>query len=311
MKLYCPDYYTSFKCIADKCRHSCCVGWEIDIDEDTREFYRTVEGPLGERLKKGIRDGEDGAHFILGEHERCPFLNKDGLCDLITELGEESLCQICTDHPRFRSFYQDRIEIGLGLCCEEAARMILTRDEKTNIIRLVDDGDLDTFLIEEINLIKWRQQLINIVQDRTLPVLYRLDEMLDFAEAELPQKTPAEWAAVLKPLERLDHEWDGWLGNLEDFALKAMPFPMEDKWQTPLEQLAVYFLYRHIPGALEDGDFEGRAAFAALSVRIIGALLCLSDDFSMEELIDIARLYSSEIEYSDDNTYALLDELAQ
>ncbi|MBQ2692231.1 MAG: flagellin lysine-N-methylase [Clostridia bacterium] len=311
MKLYCPDYYNSFKCIADKCRHSCCIGWEIDIDDNTREFYRTVEGPLGERLKKGICDGEDGAHFILGEHERCPFLNKEGLCDLIIGLGEDKLCQICTDHPRFRSFYQDRTEIGLGLCCEEAARIILTRDEKTNIIRLIDDGDLDTFLIEEIDLIKWRQQLISIVQDRTMPVDDRLDDMLAFAEAELPEKTPSEWADILRPLERLDPEWDKRLDALSCCGLKKLPFPMDSEWQTPMEQLAVYFLYRHIPGALEDGDFEGRAAFAALSVRIIGALLCLSPSPSMPELIETARLYSSEIEYSDDNTYALLDELAQ
>ena len=42
MKLYAPSYYKSFKCIADKCRHSCCIGWEIDIDDDTFEYYKTV-----------------------------------------------------------------------------------------------------------------------------------------------------------------------------------------------------------------------------------------------------------------------------
>ena len=31
MKLYAPKYYNEFKCIADKCTHSCCVGWEIDM----------------------------------------------------------------------------------------------------------------------------------------------------------------------------------------------------------------------------------------------------------------------------------------
>ena len=38
MKLIAPDYYNKFSCIADKCRHSCCVGWEIDIDENTNEY---------------------------------------------------------------------------------------------------------------------------------------------------------------------------------------------------------------------------------------------------------------------------------
>ena len=37
MKLYAPEYYKQFQCIADKCTHSCCIGWEIDIDEITDE----------------------------------------------------------------------------------------------------------------------------------------------------------------------------------------------------------------------------------------------------------------------------------
>ena len=34
MKTYAPKYYQQFHCIADKCKHSCCIGWEIDIDKD-------------------------------------------------------------------------------------------------------------------------------------------------------------------------------------------------------------------------------------------------------------------------------------
>ena len=33
-----PNYYDKFKCIANRCKHSCCIGWEIDIDEDTMEL---------------------------------------------------------------------------------------------------------------------------------------------------------------------------------------------------------------------------------------------------------------------------------
>ena len=28
-----PDYYKEFQCIADQCEHSCCIGWEIDVDD--------------------------------------------------------------------------------------------------------------------------------------------------------------------------------------------------------------------------------------------------------------------------------------
>ena len=45
MKLFAPKYYTEFSCIADRCRHSCCIGWEIDIDADTAEKQLKVYNP--------------------------------------------------------------------------------------------------------------------------------------------------------------------------------------------------------------------------------------------------------------------------
>ena len=52
MKLRVPSYYKEFTCLAGACRHSCCVGWEVDVDEDTAAYYETVEGVLGERLRR-------------------------------------------------------------------------------------------------------------------------------------------------------------------------------------------------------------------------------------------------------------------
>lgn len=36
MTLIYPATADAFHCIADACRHTCCKGWEIDIDPDTR-----------------------------------------------------------------------------------------------------------------------------------------------------------------------------------------------------------------------------------------------------------------------------------
>ena len=77
-----PDYYPAFRCIAGDCKHSCCIGWEIDIDEESLAKYRAMPGALGTRLRQNISAG-DPPHFVLGEGERCPFLNQCGLCDRI------------------------------------------------------------------------------------------------------------------------------------------------------------------------------------------------------------------------------------
>lgn len=44
MKVFAPDYYRNFACIAGNCRHSCCVGWEIDVDASAYARYQTVDG---------------------------------------------------------------------------------------------------------------------------------------------------------------------------------------------------------------------------------------------------------------------------
>ena len=119
-----PTYYDKFKCTADKCSDSCCIGWEIDIDSTTADYYLRVGGAFGERLRNCISSGS----FVLGENERCPFLNGRNLCDIYTTLGEEHLCQICSDHPRFYEWFGAIKEGGLGLCCEAAAQLILTED---------------------------------------------------------------------------------------------------------------------------------------------------------------------------------------
>ena len=127
MKLIMPSYCAAFKCSADRCSDNCCIGWEIDIDERTADFYSRVKGDFGARLEENIAHGECSSFILKGE--RCPFLNEKNLCDIIINLGEEHLCQICTDHPRFRNFFDSRIEIGLGLTCEEATRLILSQKE--------------------------------------------------------------------------------------------------------------------------------------------------------------------------------------
>lgn len=300
MKTIAPNYYPAFHCIADKCRHSCCIGWEIDIDPDTREAYRRVPGEFGARLNASIDDGEVSS-FRLGEGERCPMLNQNGLCDLITELGEDALCQICADHPRFRNYFADRTEIGLGLCCEEAARLILSQEEPMRLIFLENDGADDEPNAEEANLLALRTALICIMQNETQPLAARLDRLLAAVNFTIPER---DWAEVYRGLERLDPAWDNALDLLSGTAGKC-----PEHLHIALEKFCVYLLYRQLPGALEDDDIPGRVAFCVLSTRILMVLCAAKENCTLADCIDLARMYSAEIEYSEENIAALLDAL--
>lgn len=297
MKEIRPDYFDAFQCTAGECRHTCCRGWEIDIDGDALAYYKALPGELGDRLRREIVTGEDGtAQFRLRADESCPFLNENNLCDLIPALGEAHLCQICTDHPRFRNFFSDRTETGLGLCCEAAAKLILSRREKT---RFLETGE-ETLLPEEKAILRLRERLIGIMQDRSMPILARYDAILAEARGKLPQRTDAEWADFLFGLERLDPGWERRIDSLRSGGAVPAPDPIAE------EQLCVYFLFRHLAGAVYDGDLAGRAAFAALSCRLIRAIWA-AEGGDPSAYSEIAREYSAEIEYSEDNLCAMLD----
>lgn len=311
MKLITPDYYRQFRCIAQDCAHSCCVGWEIDIDPVTYEKYMEIPGELGKRLAESI-DLQDGqASFRLTEDERCPFLNKTGLCDIISALGEEELCRICADHPRFRNFFSDRTELGLGLCCHAAGELILSLESKAQLIVTEYDGIEEALTAEEKELLDIRTGALALAQNRALPLEARLCQILDMCGARPLQFDPRRWAGIFRGLERLDTSWDCCLDRLwETGGALALP---SGKYHIPGEQLLVYFIFRHFPGAIEDGRLPERAAFSALSFYTISALWALehqaSGQLSIRDMAETARLYSGEIEYSDENLNSLLEVL--
>ena len=138
MEIYIPEYYNSFKCIAEKCRDTCCIGWGIDIDESSLEKYKNLEGSEGERIRSTI-DFTDGASFICDGQGRCKNLDERGLCRIISALGEGYLCQICRDHPRYFNCDFGRCEGGLGLACEEAARIIFSLDHLPKMVEIESD----------------------------------------------------------------------------------------------------------------------------------------------------------------------------
>ncbi|MBO5797229.1 MAG: flagellin lysine-N-methylase [Clostridia bacterium] len=279
MKQVMPAYYPAFRCVAEQCRHNCCIGWEIDIDADTYALYQEVPGDFGRRLGEGIAPGEPPT-FRLDGAERCVFLNDRGLCDIISTLGEEALCDICREHPRFYNEFTDRLEMGLGLCCEEAARLIVNRREP---VTFLEEGE-ETPTPEEAAFFAARSRAIETLQDRTRPLMERIAAL-----CPADTRTPAQWAAVYRDLERLDGAWDGDLDRLAAQPVFSIPD------EVTFEQLAVYFLYRH----LKPEDFARRLAFSLHAAAVIVTL--------GGEVADTARRYSAEVEYSDENIDCLLD----
>ncbi len=292
MKIVYPDYYKEFKCIKEKCKHNCCIGWEIDIDCDTYEYYKKIPGEMGDKLRAGIEENGE-PHFKLTDGERCPFLNKDGLCEIIINLGEDALCQICSDHPRFINTFEDREEIGIGMCCEAASEILLSKKDKT---KLISSGEGEE---AEKEFFALREKLFSILQNRKESFENRIKSVCNTINKGEFYKKYSCWQKVYKNLERLDRKWDKYLlclGETEE----------TEEFDTEFEQIAVYFLYRHLSEAIYDKKYDLRVMFCVLSVMIIRNIF-FNTEKTRENLSEILRMYSSEIEYSEENIKNILD----
>lgn len=334
-----PEYYQDFACIGARCSDNCCIGWEIDIDPDTLEDYRKTGGSFGARMQAAISSG-DTPHFIL-KGERCPFLNTQNLCDIILTLGEEHLCEICRLHPRFFTRYGNRCAMGIGLCCEAAAALILGQEGAVRFLieNQEEDGEESVFCTW---LFQMKERMLSILQNREYPICDRLVSALDFAEkiqdrlehedyeSEIAQnwlpvgETPAVQGAsamrallsVYQILEPLDPQWIEKLGMLEQkidvLAEKSTSFTRENpELSNDYEQLAVYFIHRYWLRAGEDRDVLGKVHLMLASVLLIRLLdldaWCAEGKLTRAKQVELVKAYSKEVEYSEENLETLAE----
>lgn len=321
MKVVAPDFYRSFRCLAGACRDTCCAGWEVDVDLKTAERYASVTGPFGERLCRSISDG----HFVLDASERCPFLDGNNLCEIYRDLGEKFLSDICREHPRFVEVFGDVKELGLGLCCEESARLLFASNDPLRLVEYFDDEKPETLDGESRSLrdemFEFRTEILARLSDRNVPLSARISETLCLvatAQGETVSlfEFPAGkiWGEIwdfLSGLESLGDTWDQALDRIrkERFCSKANgPYSEADG-----ERIVAYEIFRYLGKSLYDGDMLSKVKFAALFwliLRKFGEHLAFgsSGDFLK---VDALKLLSRQLEYSEENMDALVQAFAE
>lgn len=315
MQIRYPAYYRQFTCLAGACPDSCCHEWEVDVDPQAAAFYRQLEGPLGDDLRRVLRDGDDGwASMTITADRRCPMWRRDGLCRIQAALGHDALCATCREFPRLRHDYGDFVELGLELSCPEAARLILSAPPQAMVTEVHPGGpepDYDTRKMEL--LLASRSQALEILSDpslapnHALAVLllygYAVQEALDWDETvDFSRETAVTEAAALAREGRLA-DILALYGELEILTdrwrrlLDSDPHPAA--WTESHRFLARYFVERYWLQAISDGDLVCRVKFLIASCLVIRGL--------GGRLEETAQLYSKEIENDADNVDALLD----
>ena len=105
---------------------------------------------------------------------------------------------------------------------------------------------------------------------------------------------------MFSELERLDINWDGFLVRLN--SSKSLFERLSDEFTLHLKNILSYLIYRHFINVSIDYDLQTSLSFCILCCYIIGFI-----SETIDEIPEIARMFSCEIEYSDENIEKIIE----
>lgn len=148
-----PQYMRKFHCIGPACEDTCCIGWNVQIDEDTYKKYRkTNYHELKEDLNSKVTRNRSNpsefnyAKIKLDKDMRCPFLTAAKLCKIQGELGEDYLSVTCSIYPRSFSLINGVLEKSASLSCPEVARIALLNPDIMEFDLIEEESDKKIFI---------------------------------------------------------------------------------------------------------------------------------------------------------------------
>ena len=226
---------------------------------------------------------DDCPHFKLC-NDRCPHLNEHGLCNIILNCGEDYISDICREHPRFYNFTNLGKEMGIGMSCEEACRLILESDDFDQILELASyPGDIEQY---EYDATQDRDYVFNILKNNSSCIFNNIKLLQDSFGINT---NSLNYTDSIPNLEYLHTE-------NKELLLKAKKIYWNESISAELSRILAYYVYRHCSEAFDYDEFRIDLSFA---IYCTGLVSTLSD---LDTIYDIARIVSEEIEYSQDNT---------
>ena len=311
MQLLYPSYYETFRCAAGSCPDSCCHEWDVQVDADSAQRWRHLDGPLGDALREALYE-EDGETYLRNVDGRCPMWRSDGLCRLQAERGHDELCQVCQQFPRLRHDYGDFVELGLELSCPEAARILLTEDWHW-VSQTIDGGSEPDYDGELMDILRTtRPAALELLGDKRFSVPERLTALLMLAaqvQSQIDGAEPMEFDAdeAIREASHFPAAPDmealtGLYGEVEILTERWQALLSQvgqARWDERLCRFAQYAVCRYWLQAVSDWDLSCRVKLilsgCALLARLPG------------DVTENAQLWSKEIENSAQNVDTLLD----
>ena len=290
MKLFAPAYYKQFRCIADKCKHSCCVGWKIEIDDKTYNKYTLLNGGYGECIKSSIKKGKNPCFNLLKE-DRCPHLDERNLCKIITNFGEDYLCSICNEHPRFYNDTARGKEVGVGIACEEACRIILTSDCYYDVEEI---GDGEYGYIPDYDALKEREEIYSVLKsDLTYSQkIHKITEEFSLLNLFENQRKCLKTILKLNYLKR---------SNKCRFSVFTAKCETPKEYEKYAERFFAYLIYRYVVQSEGKNEVRKAVGLSLFLEKLLVSILMGERVSEESKVFEIARIISEEIEYNEGN----------
>jgi hypothetical protein len=186
MKYIVPEYYKTFQCKCGDCRQSCCSGWPVSISK--LEYYHLLGINCSKKLRIRLdcalkicpESNEGFAQISADWNGNCSLQREDGLCSLQTELGGNILPAVCRLYPRHARHQNGGGESSCSNSCEAVVDtlMQLHKPLQFEAIELSIEPIFKTGLAS--HSYDYRTESIEILQDRSLPLLQRFMSLSNF-----------------------------------------------------------------------------------------------------------------------------------
>jgi len=227
----------------------------------------------------------------------------------------------------------------VGLCCEEAARLLLTRhsEESSNALPLTESeiDDVPDEMpegVEEVRdaIFKEREAIFGILNNKSIPLNQRLLEVLDFTQAVSDYEEPEEpslseqairqtWIEILGEGESFGPAWDAAFARM---IRKGWPSPKNTSpsclfTEEDGARIVSYMIFRYYAKSLFDGDNVTKVQFAIyfwIMLLNFGEELAADTPAGSSDLtrkINAVKLLSKQTEYSEEIMEILADNFYQ
>lgn len=272
MKIVKPTFYKDFKCIAGACPDSCCQGWEVDADEQSLQYYSTLDPALEikQRIDRVLdKDEFDNVIFTLAPKKRCPFLNDENLCDMHIAIGGEHTPYTCRTFPRFIYDFGGTREIGVSFSCPVASDMMYSLDAPMEFEEEINSdlpslNDIDASLY--FTLLTARKNAYSILRENGVHIGEKLSKLLDLAldlQNEIDPYQDGREDVSLKEVftnpELINPEWEQKVSNM-------IIQPVTDTM--PNVNIAMYFIYKYFLQAVYDRDVLSKVKMSVVGVLV-------------------------------------------